>query len=364
MPDSDPSPCREIFSGDRPYDDFLKVRPAEYRSILLSHRGTILGVGAIAVVATLLWTIGHDPAAVTASHSVLDLGFAAVTGLGIGVAFAFRKERHEDVIRSARDVAASLGNVPLLGSVPRVEFAPGGAAAADPASDPVGSRLDFVSYNDPKSPISEAYRSLRSSLQKFAPGCSPRVILVTSSSPSEGKTTTAINVAIALAETGTATLLISTDFRRPRTDEVFDSRTCGGLSGVVSGSVRPDEAIVSTPVPNLSLLPCGRMPQRPEQVLVSDAFERLLADLRKHYGYIVFDSPPIEKVPEALVLAQTTDCAILVVRAGRSSKRLARKVLDRLRGCPTAVVLNAYGRRQVEYHAGSSSAGRAVSGSL
>lgn len=316
---------------DLPNEDISGFGWSDFRKSLLNRRCSVLLAMATVLVAVFAWM--RTPLDRTMDvYTVVYLVAGAVIGLGAGVALALLLERRDDLIRGEVDVE-EYREATLLGVVPDVErMVSGKQGSSDRGLVPVRKedRLEFLSHYRPASPVTAAYRSVRKSLLLMSAGAGHRVFLITSPSPSEGKTTTSINMAIALAQTGTPTLLVSTDFRRPHTDEAFYARARGGLSGVLFGRVSLEETVVSTDVPNLSLLPCGRMPKDPIGMLLSDEFRDLVRRLRADYGYVVFDSPPISKVPEGLALARVVDATILVLRAARSSKRLTRRVLDRL----------------------------------
>jgi polysaccharide biosynthesis transport protein len=331
-----------------PNEDISGFGWSDFLNSLRNRRWTLAMAMVTVLVGVFAWMrtpLDRPPDA----YAVLYLVGGAVVGFGAGIALALMLERRDDVIRSELDVE-EYREITLLGVVPEAERIVSRRQAGDDHSlVPVQNedRLEFHSHYRPASPVSAAYRRVRKSLLLMSAGGGHRVFLVTSPSPSEGKTTTSVNMAIALAQTGTPTLLVSTDFRRPRTDEVFYARARGGLSGVLFGRVSLAETVVATHVPNLSLLPCGRMPKDPVGMLASDGFRDLVTKLRAGYGYVVFDSPPISKVPEALALAREVDATILVVRARRSSRRLTRLVLDRLSqtgtSCPVGMVLSGRG---------------------
>jgi capsular exopolysaccharide synthesis family protein len=273
------------------------------------------------------------------------------------VGLALVQEHMDDAIASSEDVAEFLG-VPTLGLIPRA----GGRTAAlayqdgygQPAGDPPSDdglpalasgqrRLEFVSHYLPMSVAAEAFRSVRTSLMLSFPDNPPRSILVTSPSPGEGKTVTALNVAISLTQTGARTLLVNTDMRKPRLDELFSVGEGGGLTGLLSGAVSMEDSTSEIGVPNLYLLPCGALPPNPSELLMSRRFREILARLREEFDYVVFDSPPVGSVSDARILAHFVDCTVLVIRSGSTSRHLARNVLEQLghSGSRTAgVILN------------------------
>lgn len=303
------------------------------------------------------------PGAPVRPRKALNLLLSLVVGLALGVGAAFIQEHMDETINSAEQVVDFLG-VPTLGMIPKATgkgmstsyaYASGYGKAADkPEPDPlleqenlpvVGRehRLEFVSYYEPMSVVAEAFRSVRTSLMLSFPDNPPRSILVTSPSPGEGKTITALNVAISLTQTGARTLLVNTDMRKPRLDHLFQVPEDGGLSGVLTGASSIDDATSTLSVPNLFLLPCGALPPNPAELLMSNRFRQVLADLREKFDYVVFDSPPVGNVSDARILAHYVDCTIVVVRAASTSKHLARHILEQLShsGSRTAgVILN------------------------
>ena len=292
-------------------------------------------------------------------RKALNLALSLVVGLGLGVGLAFFQEHMDDSINSTDEITQFLG-VPTLGIVPRASVNGNGGAYAYhggygklerpsksdlPQLGEGAHKLEFISHNEPGSLLSEAYRSVRTSLLLSFPDKPPKSILITSSSPSEGKTATTINVGISLTQTGARTLLVSTDLRKPRLDEVFGLREQQGLSGLLSGSISLEEAICPSGVPNLSVLPCGAMPPNPVELLMSHRFRDTMAQLRGDFEYLVFDSPPVGNVSDARVLGHVMDCTILVVRAAKTSRHMARHVLEQLSasGSRTAgVILNDF----------------------
>jgi len=200
-----------------------------------------------------------------------------------------------------------------------------------------------VSHYEPMSVVSEAFRSVRTSLMLSFPDSPPRTILVTSPSPGEGKTVTALNVAISLTQTGARTLLVNTDMRKPRLDSLFQLPETGGLSGLLTGSIGIEDATSALAIPNLYLLPCGALPPNPAELLMSNRFRQVVSELGEKFDYVVFDSPPVGSVSDARILSHFVDCTVVVVRAASTSKHLARHVLEQLghSGSRTAgVILN------------------------
>jgi len=184
---------------------------------------------------------------------------------------------------------------------------------------------------DIRSPVSEAYRHLRTSLLLSSAGSPPRTILVTSSQPSEGKTTTAINTAVTLSQTGVEVLIIDCDLRRPRLHSNFDLSNTRGLTNYLSGEFPLDDVLQTyDKAPNLKLLTSGPIPPNPAELLGSDKMRDLLASLSERFAHIVVDSPPVISFTDASIISTFVDGVILVVHGGRSSRAVVRRARQQL----------------------------------
>ncbi len=208
--------------------------------------------------------------------------------------------------------------------------------------------------NQPKSQFVEAIRSLRTSLLLSTAGHPPKFILFTSATPSEGKTTTAGNLACILAQGEARVLLIDADLRRPSIHHRFGLTGKLGLTTVLAGTSPIEDAIQGVPeLPRLHILPSGPVPPFPSEMLGSDPMRVLLDRLGKQYDYIVIDSPPILSVTDGIILSRFSDAVVLVVRHGRGNRNVMRRSRDLLlrAGAPTAgLVLNAVDLNSAEYY--------------
>lgn len=196
---------------------------------------------------------------------------------------------------------------------------------------------------DGMSSVVEAYRMLRTSVLLSTAGTPPKIILVTSSQPGEGKTTTAVNTAISLTQLGANVLLIDADLRRPAVHKAFKISHARGLSNYLSGNVALSELIVELPIPNLSVLPCGPIPPNPAELVSSERMKEMLRVLGQLYDHIIVDSPPLINVTDPVILSTMVDGSILVVQAGRSTRDMLRRSRQELAGVGAkvfGVVLN------------------------
>ena len=210
----------------------------------------------------------------------------------------------------------------------------------------------LITHEDPKSPISEAYRSLRTSLMYTTKG-SQGVIMVSSPGPSEGKTTTIINLAITYANLGKKTLLIDGDLRKPVLHKVFNENNEKGLTHYLSGVEEKWETIIiPTDVENLQIILSGALPPNPSELISSDLMKSLLVALKKEYDVILFDAPPVMAVTDAVVLSKLIDQFILVVRFGSTDKDSINHTLAALSNVNqslTGVVFNDLNRKNSYY---------------
>jgi len=185
--------------------------------------------------------------------------------------------------------------------------------------------------SDARSPIAESYRHLRTSLLLSSAGQPPKTILVTSSQPSEGKTTTAINTAFMLAQTGADVLLIDCDLRRPRLHAHFGAPNAKGLTNWLSGETDIDSLMQTySTLPNLKFLTSGPVPPNPAELLGSDEMRKLLGLLTERFAHVVIDSPPAISFTDASILSTMVDGVVLVVHGGRSSRAVVRRAKQQL----------------------------------
>ncbi len=249
---------------------------------------------------------------------------AFILSLVAGIGLAFLLDFLDDTIKSVDDVDRYI-HLPALALIPAGHEKPRlrGTEAAT-ASDMTALAL----VNDVRSPIAESYRHLRTSLLLSSAGTPPRTILVTSSQPSEGKTTTAINTAFMLAQTGVQVLIIDCDLRRPRLHAHFNLPNTRGLTSCLSGE--SDDHDSPERQLDLKLMPSGPVPTNPAELLGSDEMRRLLTTLSEKFTHIIVDSPPAISFTDASILSTFVDGVILVVHGGRSSRAVVRRAKQQL----------------------------------
>ena len=273
-----------------------------------------------------------------------DLLFALVIGIGI----AFTLESLDTGIRSVAEVE-QITQLPSLAVIPRVRrLSTDGSGAMTVAQSNIGV------LSTSRSQFSEAFRSLRTALLLATTGHPPKVILISSSMPTEGKTTVATNLAAILAQRETRVLLIDADLRRPNVHHRFGLNGRVGLSTILSGGATLEQAVKTVPeVPNLDVLPSGPVPPFPTEMLSSESMHDLLVKCCQLYTHVVIDSPPILSVTDGVILARQADAIVMVVRHGKSSRntvRRSRDLLVRSGAAVTGVVLNSVDISAPEYH--------------
>lgn len=210
----------------------------------------------------------------------------------------------------------------------------------------------LIVHHSPKSPVAEAYRTLRTNIQFTALGKKLQLLLVTSAGPDEGKTTTLANLGVALAQSGSRVLIVDADLRRPALHRLLGRHERIGLTNVLVGTVTLEEAIQDTDVPNMFYLGSGPLPPNPSEMLGSEAMAELIGRLRNLYDVVLFDCPPVVAITDAAVLAPRVDGVLLVVRAGYTDRQAARQArinLQRVGARILGVVLNDVELRSGRY---------------
>lgn len=213
---------------------------------------------------------------------------------------------------------------------------------------------NLVAKNNPKSPISEQYRTIRTNIQFSTVDTKIRSILVTSSSPSEGKSTTAGNLAVVFAQQGKKVLLVDSDLRRPTMHFVFDITNNIGLTNVLMKQTSLAKAVYRADEENLYVLPSGPVPPNPAELLASKAMDELVEEMYREFDIVLFDSPPLLAVTDAQILANRCDGTILVVRSAKSDKdevRKAKELLDSVNANLLGAVLNRKKLKKQQYYA-------------
>nr|WP_042348368.1 CpsD/CapB family tyrosine-protein kinase [Bacillus massiliigorillae] len=203
--------------------------------------------------------------------------------------------------------------------------------------------VKLVAYSFPKLPVTEQYRFICYNILFSSVDREIKSIVVTSPEPSDGKSTTAANLAIVLAQQGKATLLVDTDLRKPSIHYTFNISNMNGLTNAITRAIYLDTAIVKTFIPNLDILPSGPIPPNPSELLNSKSMATIMDDLKSKYEYVIFDAPPVLAVSDPQIMAAKSDGVVMVVNSGKTRKDSAlkaKKILENVKGNILGVVLN------------------------
>jgi len=297
--------------------------------------------------------VARVPTAPTEPSIPRNLAFALVLGLTSGIGLAFLLENLDNTVRTPEQ-AQIISGLPSLGMIPQGS---GRLEASNHKRLSVASSkeaVELVTQARPQSQMAESYRALRTSLLLSNIGSPPKIILITSALPQEGKTTTSINTAVVLAQKGVKVLLIDADLRRPGVHKTLGMGPRSGLSNVLTGSAKLQQAITRSPMlPSLFVLPAGTPPPNPAELLASSNMSNLLTELRDQYEHIIIDTPPTLSVTDAVVLATKSDAVVLVIRSGQTTKgalRRARDILAQVNAKVTGVLLNAVDLNSPDYY--------------
>lgn len=284
-----------------------------------------------------------------------NLMLALALGLVGGVVLAFLLEAVDNTVHTPEQ-AQVIAHLPALGIIPATSGLSLRPRRQKALAASTGSRdnVELVTYRKPKSEISESYRALRTAILLSSSGTPPRVMLVTSALPKEGKTTTSINTAVVLAQKGAKVLLVDADLRRPSVHKAFNMKPKVGLSTVLTGSTKFENTVTYVPqLANLFLLPAGPPPPHPAELLGSQTMKDLIAEWRTQYDHIILDTPPALSVTDSILLSVDVDSVVLVVRSGNTTKaalRRTRELLAQVNARVLGVVVNAVNVDSPDYY--------------
>jgi capsular exopolysaccharide synthesis family protein len=278
-----------------------------------------------------------DPAIVAEKvkpRKKINLLIGAILGLGLGIIYAFSREFLDDTVKAVEHLERK--GLTILGIIPDMrgpKSEVGGRVTEKPSKGGTDFRRRLITYEDPKSPVSESYRTLRTNVN-YASSTDKKIksLLVSSAQPGEGKSTTTANLAIAFAQLRKRTLLVDADLRKPVQHNVFGLSRGPGLSEYLIGDVPElSDIIRPTKVDNLSLITAGDLPPDPSELLGSDAMSTLIDRLEKEFDMVLFDSPPVVAVTDASMISGELDAIALVVKAGSTQRSAINRALELIR---------------------------------
>lgn len=283
------------------------------------------------------------PKAAVRPNTPANVGSGLAIGLFLGLLFAFLREQMDSSVKSPADVENHLG-LAFLGLLPSVDGDGELSKSRPTAPRRQPEALELLVHDRPLSAVAEAARGVRTNLLFMNPDHPPRSLLVTSSGPSEGKTTVGCAIAVTLAQGGQRVCIIDCDLRRPRLHRIFPEPGAPGVVNALLGEATLDEIVIPTKVPNLSCVRAGPIPPNPADVLHSEKFQELLRQLIERFDRVIIDSPPVAAVADATVLSTLIDGVVFVVRAFKTTRLLAQQGLRSLLDVDAnvvGVVLNA-----------------------
>ena len=255
------------------------------------------------------------PKTPVAPRKARDSALGLLVGLMLGMGLAVLRDHLDNTVKNSTTLEEITGSG-VVGTTPLDK---------DSRTDQV------IRFDTGQSASAEAYRKLRTNLQFLAVDHPPRVIVITSPSPNEGKSTVAANVAIALADGGNEVVLVDGDMRRPTAHHYLDLIGSVGFSNVLSGTVSLSEALQQTMFPHLTALTAGAVPPNPSELLGSQAARRVLAELREQFDFVIVDSSPTLAVTDSALLAASADGALLLARYGKTKREQVTQATESLR---------------------------------
>lgn len=289
--------------------DASPQRAADIANAAAVQLGAVIGelessaAGNLVPVKSTLTDPAEAPLSPSSPRTRINLILGVLIGLALGVGFAFLRDSLDTSVKSPDELAELTGAMPV------------GLIAYD--SDAPGKPLVAL---DQRSTRAEAFRTIRTNLQYVDVDAPPKVIAITSAVPNEGKTTTALNLAITMAQAGKKVVLVETDMRKPKTSAYLGIESELGLTDVLAGQATLADALLSWNRDLLTILPAGHTPPNPSELLGSHQFAQVLAQLREEYDQVIVDATPLLPVTDGAIVAKVADGAVLVVRFGRTTR--------------------------------------------
>lgn len=295
--------------------------------------------------------LARRPGAPSSPDHKRNLLMGIILGLVAGLGLAFLLEFLDNTVKTVDHIEkhqlSVLGIIPSMGEekIKKKKKLPFPSSKQRSKSSNQGLRRRLITREDPRSPVSEAYRSLRTSMMYTSADKEVKSILISSAGPGEGKTTTVANLAITYANLGKKTLLVDTDLRRPVIHKVLEAKKDPGITNYLSGATDDFNSLIqNTLIDNLSVVTSGIIPPNPSELLGSKRMSDLVAKLESEWDMILFDSPPLVAVTDATMVSKEIDQIIIVVKVGQTDKKAFSHTINSLRNVNAplgGVILNA-----------------------
>jgi capsular exopolysaccharide synthesis family protein len=373
----------QLNSNSIPYNS-LKIEIENRKSLLesLIKRESETGVAArlqgLRTSNVRIVDKARPPLRPSSPRKKLNMLLALMMGLFGGVGLAFLFEYLDNSVKNHGDVEKTAG-VATLGIVPAFSqngfsrgygYGRGGlkvkiksrnngkngtevAVAAAKAAGPEVKSIELIAHLSPRSNLAESYRTIRTSLLLSSADKKPKAIVVTSALPEEGKSATLSNLAVTLAQAGNTVLVVDSDFRKPTQHKIFKIRNIDGLTNYLTSEMELKALIKETGIPKLYLINVGPVPPNPAELLGSEKMRNLIESLKRWFDFILFDSPPVLTVSDAMVLGPKIDGMILVVWGGKTAKdalKQAKEKFDMLKVKCLGVVINNLSIQEHDYY--------------
>jgi polysaccharide biosynthesis transport protein len=284
---------------------------------------------------------------------------ALMMGIGGGIFLIFALNYLDNTVKSPEEVEKLL-HLPALGFIPAVGAKAGHSYYQHYYSDRKKQQteekikmVEMVNLKEPESTFAEHYRNIRTSLLLSSPDQPPKVFVVTSALPQEGKTVTAVNLAVAFTQLGKKVLVLDCDLRRPRVHKIFRIKNIAGVTSFLVGRSRIEDIIYRYPSePNLHVLPSGPIPPNPVELIISKGMKDMMEGLRKHYDFIFIDAPPLMGIQDSILLGEYSDGLLLVAWGGKTPRKVIEKAkaeIEKFNIRLLGVILNKVNMRRFSY---------------
>jgi len=284
---------------------------------------------------------------------------ALMLGIGGGIFLIFALNYLDNTVKSPEEVEKLL-HLPALGFIPAVGAKPGHSYYQHYYSDHKKQQseqkikmVELVNLNEPESTFAEHYRNIRTSLLLSTPDQSPKVMVVTSALPQEGKSVTAVNLAVAFSQLGKKVLVMDCDLRRSRLHKIFRIKNTAGITSFLVGRSRIEDIIFPYPgEPNLHVIPSGPLPPNPVELIISKGMKELMAGLRQRYDFIFIDAPPLMGIQDAILLSEHADGLLLVAWGGKTPRKVIEKAkaeIEKYNVKLFGLILNKVNMRRFSY---------------